>query len=166
MKHTFKMISGVLLAIAATLTANMVYASTQTHAELMAPFSACKKIKQDSQRLACFDVAVDQLQPNAKKMPEQNTSAHVANNGLFGLEHKKYSENAASEIEVTVVKVKKNPYGYLKFTLDNGQVWIQTTTRRLKLKTGERIRIERSLLGSFKVYKLESNAGYKVKRLK
>lgn len=135
-------------------------------------FAQCKKITADNKRLECYDnltshvLSNEDTKTSAAAKPKQEP-ANKPTNSKFGLEHKQYlDENSAEQITATVTKVKKTAYGHLKIYLDNGQIWKQTTTDRLKLKAKEVIIIERALLGSFTLKKADSNNRYKVKRLK
>lgn len=137
-------------------------------AESLIDVKQCLKHENDKDRLACYDAIANKVDTEAVLKQAKKLEASAKNkNELFGLEHKKYlTEDSADKIEAKVVKAKKNPYGYIKLTLDNGQVWQQTAGRRFKVKTDDMVRIERSLLGSFKIYKSGSDTGFKFKRLK
>ena len=119
----------------------------------------CKKIEQDKARLACYDEAF--LTSNATKDPQKIEAIKE-----FGLEHIIDTENRQTEIVAVVSSVKADPYGKLKVSLDNGQVWKQKESKRIRLKKGDKITIRRGAFGSFNLQKEGQGRVIKVKRLK
>lgn len=86
----------------------------------------------------------------------------------FGLEHKKdYAEERPNKLPVMIAKKKRDPYGRWRMTLDNGQVWKQTDSRKFRFSNdqGEAF-IKRGSLGSFFLGEEEHNRTMKVKRVK
>lgn len=84
----------------------------------------------------------------------------------FGLEQKRAAESTKDRIQSQIAAVKENPYGKLTLTLENGQVWRQIDSLKLKLKVGNSIVIKRAMLGSFLLGKQDSNKRMRVKRVK
>ncbi|MBY6095812.1 hypothetical protein [Ferrimonas balearica] len=68
-------------------------------------------------------------------------------------------------ITSAVTKVTTNPYGQWTLTLENGQRWRQTESRRYKVKSGDTVTIERASLGSFLLSAEGRNGSTRVKRL-
>ena len=59
----------------------------------------------------------------------------------------------------------KSAYGEQIITLDNGQVWRQTDSVRLKLVEGQSVTIKRGALGSFFISKENANKRIRAKRV-
>ena len=120
--------------------------------------ATCSKEKQSAARLACYDDI-------ASKMAEIVSESKQQLKQQFG----KIQAHPADSIEklyMTIAKIKKDPYGAMIITFDNDQVWKQTQTRRYRLKTGNKIYIERGALGSFMLGQDETNNQIRVKRIK
>ncbi|MDC2890077.1 hypothetical protein [Psychrosphaera algicola] len=163
-KTQFSIFLLTLIAVTSVFSANAAGISNKDYA-------ACNSIKADIKRLNCYDKLADRVFSSKGKVAHSDEAVKQAPkksaNSKFGLEHKQYlDEQSAEQITATVTKVKKTAYGHLKIYLDNGQIWKQTTTDRLKLKANEVIVIERAILGSFTLKKANSNNQYKIKRLK
>ncbi|WP_297891660.1 hypothetical protein [Shewanella sp.] len=105
-------------------------------------------------------VAVAASAPAAPAAP----AANIEDN--FGMEAKRVQENTVDKIYLDVQSVSEDPYGALKVTFTNGQVWKQTEGRKFSLKQGEKVYIEKAALGSFLMGTDNRNAQVRVKRLK
>jgi hypothetical protein len=84
----------------------------------------------------------------------------------FGDENKQRSEDLIQQIRATIVEVQKAPRGELVLTLDNGQVWRQSDSARLRLRKGQVVVIKRAALGSFFIGKKNTNRLMRAKRVK
>jgi hypothetical protein len=84
----------------------------------------------------------------------------------FGDENKQRSEDLIQQIRATIVEVQKAPRGELVLTLDNGQVWRQSDSTRLRLRKGQVVIIKRAALGSFFIGKKNTNRLMRAKRVK
>ncbi|QYJ78523.1 hypothetical protein [Shewanella acanthi] len=84
----------------------------------------------------------------------------------FGMEAKQVREELTDKIFLDVQSVKADAYGALKITFTNGQIWKQTESRKYSLKAGEKVYIERGVLGSFYLGTESRNAKIRVTRLK
>jgi hypothetical protein len=82
------------------------------------------------------------------------------------MERKIAEEKAADKIYAQVSSITKDHYGKLSVELDNGQSWKQIDSSKLRLKVGERLYIERGVLGSFFMSKDDVNRRVRVKRTK
>ncbi|PKG98037.1 hypothetical protein [Paraglaciecola sp. MB-3u-78] len=96
----------------------------------------------------------------SKPKPIVNSTAN------FGQENIKHPKGLISQIQATVIKTKKAPRGELIIFLDNGQVWRQTDSTRLKLSKDNVVIIERGALGSFFIGKENANKRIRAKRVK
>lgn len=84
----------------------------------------------------------------------------------FGLERQKALENVNDKLTSAVANVMADPYGKLTVTLNNGQVWKQSDSTRIKLDSGDTVTVERAALGSFMLSKEGQNKRIRVKRVK
>ena len=91
-------------------------------------------------------------------------AANIEDN--FGMEAKRVQENTVDKIYLEVSSISEDPYGAIKMTFTNGQVWKQTEGRKFSLKQGEKVYIEKAALGSFLMGTDSRNALVRVKRLK
>ena len=87
---------------------------------------------------------------------------------IFGLEHKQKSEEELlDELQLKWTKKKKDAHGKWIITLENGQVWRQTDSRRFNFGNSEQwVVISRGVMGSFFLGEPERSGGIRVKRVK
>lgn len=143
----------------------------------------CAAVSDKLDRLICYD----NLAANATSASSSlSSSASIAavpavaatnKNETFGLKKtevkkedfgliKKADVEEIEKLYFTVAELDKDAYGSLTITLNNAQVWKQSGSQRFKLKTGQKIFIERAALGSFLLGSDDRNATIRVKRLK
>jgi len=124
---------------------------------------ACSNEADDAQRLRCFDAVVANLRkapaPQAAtaaaaaapaSAPPPGASAPTAEQrfGARGdISPDKHEQ--IDELSGTVTALGTKPHGELVITLDNGQVWAEKAGSKIKLKTGDTVKIERGALGSY-----------------
>ena len=132
----------------------------------------CAQINDSLQRLVCYDnlakkaVLPTQLVaelPIASDTSKAKPLVSAAEN--FGQENKKSPKDLINQIQGKIVKVTKSAYGKQIVTLDNGQVWRQTDSVRLKLVEGQSVTIKRGALGSFFISKENANKRIRAKRV-
>jgi hypothetical protein len=147
----------------AVLLSSTGFSSVSAAAVTNEALLACADKADDAARLRCFDAVVADLRktPNvppvaaaaieAVKAPASAPQAASpqdrfgARGDLDPERHRQLSELAG---KVTALGTK--PHGELIVTLDNGQVWAEIATgSKVKLKTGDTVKIERGSLGSF-----------------
>jgi hypothetical protein len=90
--------------------------------------------------------------------------------GKSGAEVRKSVQEATDteevdEIAARISKIRKSGSGYLVITLDNGQVWKQTDSSRLRLSDNDVVTIHRAALGSFMLRKADGKTTMRVKRI-
>lgn len=112
--------------------------SITTHAASPGMLAGCRALQDPVERLACYDNLAD------------GAADASAVHGSMGL-------------EATVAGVDRDPYGKLVVTLDNGQVWSQLDTRRLRLTSGDAVRIEPAVAGSHLLEKLPDSPKMRVR---
>lgn len=157
------------------LFAGLVFAKPTT-SQLSSQLNECQKIEENLARLNCYDQLAsttatpkpseDATNAAVKSVEKPQQNAISSPESAFGIEQKLIAEQAPEQLKAKVVKVVKNPYGQLKFTLDNGQVWKQSSSHRLRLKVDETIIINRGIMGAFRLQKENSNRNFDVKRVK
>jgi hypothetical protein len=154
----------------------------------------CIVIKDDNQRLACYDslfletpkakdnlqqVSIDTEQKvNTEQSdaidkteatginPQPTSDKPQLNTDLFGMEHKAASTTPDS-IESTAIGNFTSWKKNMKITLENGQVWKVTSSGSLYYKIDNpRVVIEKGALGSFYMGIEGINRRLKVKRIK
>jgi hypothetical protein len=102
------------------------------------------------------------MKPKTGAGPANDISQQQA---TFGYGNKQSTEDLIDQIKAKVIKVKKNRFDSQTITLDNGQVWQQTSGTRLRLKIGQIVTIERGVLGSFFISKENINKRIRAKRV-
>lgn len=143
---------------------------------------ACAEISNDAERLACYDETVGRFEA-AEAAGEVATISKSEVEELkkdsFGfalpsiprIVMPKFGNGEKKEIEAVtlgVQEIARLPRKNLRITLDNGQIWEQTDTRRVpysKAKGVETAEIKRASLGSFKM-KLDGGVSFRVKRIR
>ena len=111
----------------------------------------------------------DRLKKPAVVEPESvgvMTNAVKQQQASFGNEAIKRPEDIIKQLKAKVIKIQKAPYGELIITFDNGQVWRQTDSTRLKLRKDSVVIIKRGALGSFFIGKENANKRIRAKRVK
>lgn len=136
---------------------------------LATALTECKKITEDTQRLACFD----QIQPAIPTQQEQDSAVNLVQQKpepeslekTFGIEHK---TSSASQQQTNIVskltKLTTTPLGSAIFTFENGQVWRQVTTEYYYAEVGRMYQIERGALNSFFLSEQGKRREIKVRR--
>jgi hypothetical protein len=126
-------------------------------------FKACASIQVNTERLACYDIAMAQLDGKHADPSMASTPQF-----LFGSSAKPPATPSAGlqAISAIVSALQLDAYGAAIIELDNGQAWHQISSDgALLLAKGDRVSITRGTLGSF----LLSTAGgrsAKVQRLR
>jgi hypothetical protein len=120
---------------------------------------ACANEADDAQRLRCFDSVVAGLRKapanpaaTVAAAPSQPATAAPTLEGSFGArgDINPHKHEELRELTGTVTALGAKPHGELILTLDNGQVWAEIQTgSKVKLKTGDTVKIERGAMGSY-----------------
>ena len=118
--------------------------------------TACRGIAENSARLACFDGAVAalaQAQAAREVVVVDRAQVQETRRSLFGLAlpevGRLFGEGQETAIEASITDVRQDQAGRTTFQVDGGAVWTQTEGRRLRARTGMKVRIRRGALGSF-----------------
>lgn len=154
----------LLLSIVATLTAFVPVA----HASPEQESRSCATIADDGSRLACYDglwrgVVSPPREVAVAPVPATDAAAALQSAAVvdpmddFGLSEAAKrardpgkDENANSSISGLVTAVRRQPAGELIVTLENGQVWTQSSVdTRARVAVGDTVTIRRAALGSY-----------------
>ena len=169
------------------MAAAIMLVSVQANASIEQQLTQCAATADKLDRLICYDklaesvkgvtpaLASTQASPAtvatiaaptavaAAATAPQALAANIVDD--FGMEAKRVQENTVDKIYLEVQSITEDPYGAIKVTFTNGQVWKQTDGRKFNLKQGEKVYIEKAALGSFLMGTDERNAKARVKRL-
>lgn len=117
----------------------------------------CTTVKKNSERLACYDQAIERLSAGQTDVASTPPSAE----SMFGVAAsdsrpqgtaKPVEREELASVTARVSSLRSTAEGYQLIELDNGQTWRQTgggTT--LLLKTGDEVTIIRGALNSFRL---------------
>jgi len=169
------------------MAAAIMLVSVQANASIEQQLTQCAATADKLDRLICYDklaenvksvtpaLASTQVAPATVATVAAPTAVAVATTAPqapaanivddFGMEAKRVQENTVDKIYLEVQSMTEDPYGAIKVTFTNGQVWKQTDGRKFNLKQGEKVYIEKAALGSFLMGTDERNAKARVKRL-
>jgi hypothetical protein len=129
----------------AAVLASLGSALAQPTESLMVDVGPCVGIESAEQRFACYEQRVD----TALRSRFSTTGAAAAARPAA----------QSDEIVATVTSVNEIVPNRLQVTLDNGQVWRQTATRRYPLRAGHEVRISQANLGGYRL-SAESLGGF------
>lgn len=161
-----------------------------SHAETLAEaMEKCRLVNNSLKRLVCFD----QLAQRANTLEDSDLQEFYANRPVvqprpnageddqtlpprpvtktqntFGLETKikRDEQEEQPELVAVVGKVETNGNYKLVITTEDGMVWTQTDTNKIKLRTGDEIIISRGMFSSFLLKKVGSKKSIRVRRNK
>ena len=143
---------------------------------------ACASEADDAARLACYDAAVGRLK-SAEEAGEITTvtreEVETVRRESFGfsipslpsLAMPKFGGgdgDGLEEVTFAVASIRKDPYGKLIVTLENGQVWLQTDSNRVSYSRRNGVEeavIKTASMGSFRM-KLDGGRAFRVERQK
>ena len=121
----------------------------------------CAAIEESAARLACYDAAQsDGAADSAASTSEPGESEE----GDFGFEARVLPKTP-DQITSAVARVSRDPFGKLTLTLENGQVWKQIDTKRLRIRDDSRVVIRKAALRSFLLHLEGSKTSIRVRRL-
>ncbi|GAA5194672.1 hypothetical protein [Ferrimonas gelatinilytica] len=134
----------------------------------------CSQQEDKLDRLLCFDALstsesspanprADSGKPEGA-FPNQPPAITAAPETDFGLERLAIKQTP-DQLTGQVSAIQTDPYGKWTLTLENGQRWRQTESKRLRVKIGESVIIRKGALGSFSLSREGSNNSTRVKRI-
>ena len=141
-------------AIASAILA-LVLADKVIGAEATPPAgaSSCTALRNDRERLACYDRAMSyhpDSQGNELAVPESVFGANGQMTRPDTTTQPAQREEIAS-ITARVKALRKSTEGALVIELDNGQVWLQTQGGELLLSVNDPVTITRAAMSSFRI---------------
>ena len=115
--------------------------------------SSCTALRNDRERLACYDRAMSYhpgSQDNVQAVPESVFGANGQMTRPDTTTQPAQREEIAS-ITAHVKALRKSAEGALVIELDNGQVWLQTQGGELLLSVNDPVTITRAAMSSFRI---------------
>jgi hypothetical protein len=132
--------------------------------DIASQMKACSLKADRNDRLACFD----ELNREVNAPTDVSATAAVAATGTASTDSSSKSEAAEAEsgVPVNVVSCQSGASDEYIFALDNGEVWKQVSSKRLRLsECNFAARIDRDFFG-YKMIIEEDNTKFRVKRLR
>lgn len=137
----------------------------------------CQTIRDNVQRLACFDekvAALDSAQKSKDVYVADKVEVQKTRRGLFGLSLPSLDifgggndkGESVEEIESVVKSVQRSPYGAWTLELEDGAKWQQIDTRPLARypRAGSQMRIRKAAAGSF-LANIDGQTAIRVRRV-
>jgi hypothetical protein len=139
------------LAVALFGTFLWVHAAEATET-LPEPIRACAAMRNDIERLACYDKAVAHIESGSAAPSAENmfgASTAIAPPQKNGREAK---GEELKQITGTVVSLSRSKSGLVTLSLDNDQIWHQEDADvTLIVEIGDSVTISRASLGTFRL---------------
>ena len=144
---------------------------------------ACADEADDAARLACYDAAVGRMktaQDAGEIATVTRADVEEVQKDTFGFSIPSLprlalprlgggsDSSALEELALSVAHVRRDPYGKLVVTLENGQVWHQTDSSHISYSRRRGVEaavVRRASLGSYRM-KLDGGRAFRVRREK
>jgi len=138
------------------LAGALILSSPVFAAETMpASIEACSRLSHDSERLACYDKAVNLAKAGGEGAPAPSAENMFGANGDIAESRGTVPEVKREELKQisgTVTSLHRGDDGMIRLELDNGQVWRQQDAGiRLLVAVGDQVTIVRATLGTFRL---------------
>lgn len=154
----------ILLAVSATATSETLNAES---------VFACRQVVDDTKRLACYDEKIVALQPSIATQPAAVPDVVQTKEDTFGKSDVKLNQKALKRkdkaelkrMTVSVTKVNRNVSGQLVIYLENGQIWRQNDSIKIRKESASTASIKKAAMGSFRM-KLDNSRTFRAKRIK
>lgn len=164
----------LLWALSVGLVWSLPTMAAESSTSVPPEFLTCYGIQQPSERVACYDRAVEYLRHADEKTGEKVVAPSAE--GSFGLQgranetHKSGAPTANLEqtesVTARVSEVSSTRDGLKIITLDNGQTWRQLTSSTAAfIEAGDEIKVSRAALGSFLMH-IPNGGPLRVRRVK
>jgi hypothetical protein len=143
------------LPISIAATAALFFSNAAPAAEeLPERLKICVSLHRDSERLACYDRAIAEMQKGASEppaSPEDMFGANSAINAATGATQPTKREEL-KEISGVVTSLRHADDGMIILDLDNGQSWRQQDQEVvLSIAAGDTVKVMRASLGTFRI---------------
>jgi len=133
-------------------------ASTAGAAEPERPTHACAVVRNDTDRLACYDATFGRPADAEPIAPAADPATPVLRDFGFSEAEKlarypdEKRELALEQIDARITAIGRRATGEAVITLDNGQVWLQAESlSAARLRVGDQVVIRKAALGSFQL---------------
>ena len=116
--------------------------------------TACVSLRLDSERLACFDRAMAELQGGSSKPPPSAENMFGANSVINAASaaNQQTKREELQEITGVVTSLRHADDGMIIVDLDNGQTWRQQDHGvQLMIIAGDTVKVMRATLGTFRI---------------
>lgn len=144
---------------------------------------SCKEIKDDMQRLSCFDsffnedndsksqqdITIDKSNDISKTKSEAKQKERLAvNKSNFGLLKNQDQYKNKEVLYTKIDKTKKIKNNKIIFTMENGQVWLAESSYRARnfFRPATKISIEQAPISGYQMTALDKNQKIRIKRIK
>jgi hypothetical protein len=143
-------------AFCCALAGALILSSRVFAAETMpASIEACSRLSHDSERLACYDKAVNLAKAGGEGATAPSAENMFGANGDIAESRDKAPEVKREELKQisgTVTSLRRSDDGMIHLTLDNGQIWRQQDADvRLMVAEGDQVTIARASMGTFRI---------------
>jgi len=144
--------TGVLVAMPMAMMIALVSRAAEP---LPAQIETCSSLRRDSERLACYDHAVELLKSGSTSAPAPSAENMFGANGDIAQSANSQSEIKREELKQisgAVTSLHRTEDGMMVVTLDNGQVWRQQDKDAvLTIAPGDAVNVVRAALGTFRI---------------
>ncbi len=150
------------LTFSTAMLATVMAQQTAVAEDPSTTLAKCAEEQDDARRLACYDRAIGTQEkrpiPGAAAPPATAPVPAKPDEELGARELRDQQEreaessdpNRPTELVAKVAEIAKRPNGTHVITLDNGQVWVESSIDySFRVKVGETVKIRRAALGSF-----------------
>jgi hypothetical protein len=177
-----KFSTGLSLVILTTFSQTAQAQSPEAHsAKTLSGLYACEAISAPMEQLACFKretallrtgetsgefVTIDKAA--AKEIEKDSFGFNIPKLKLFGGKSEGKKSESLKELSLAIKRTSKTARGYIRFYLENGQVWEQTQAGyvgRLGKKDPDMLLIKNAAFGSFRARVNEKGPLVRVRRI-
>ena len=159
--------------VGSLLVAGLVSVSSANAVTMSREILRCDAMESRVDKLECFEALAD-IVANSRVV---SVPIEVLEEPMTSRDRRKQDERVHefgledvpqdNTIEASIAGVREMSHGEFELTLDNEQVWRELeASRRATYAPGQRITIERTFLGSFRMRVSESGFVTRVKRIK
>ena len=143
--------------------------------------ATCRAIADPLERLECYDQRVDETSAEARSSSSESsgppavpdddsaesssvpTKAAAEATAEFG--KRAHPGRSVETVTATVSRVERLAYGKIRISLDNGQIWRQLDSKRIRLAAGDTATIKAGHLDSYRLRKEGATTAIRVKRV-
>jgi hypothetical protein len=142
------------IGVGIVLLCSPALALTDAPAPLPAAIETCSALRQDSERLACYDKAVADIRAGRSTSDANAQNMFGANEDTRGAadQQRNIQRDELREITAKVTSLRRTPDGMMLLELDNGQVWRQLDSESaLIIEVADTVKVARASMGTFRI---------------